>query len=177
MLHELIWWHTLGEDISPLAYVLALRFAQQRECRHYLDFGSGAGSGAILFARHGFQVTLADIGPRLLDFSQWRLALRGLQAQYINLNTSRLPSQGFDFVSAMDVFEHLIDPPGAVERLWAALKPGGLLFARIAAEPDENRPQHIVQDFEPTFKRLQSLGFIEAWRDERIWGHQVFQKM
>jgi SAM-dependent methyltransferase len=177
MLYELMWWHTLSEDASPLAYVTALRFAQQRGCRHYLDFGSGVGSGAILFAHHGFQVTLADIGPRLLDFSQWRLALRGLPAHYIDLNTSRLPSQAFDLVTAMDVFEHLTDPPGAAEQLWAALKPGGFLFARIAAEPDEDRPQHIVQDFEPAFERLRSLGLIEVWRDEWLWGHQVFQKM
>jgi hypothetical protein len=33
MLYELMWWHTLNEDASPLAYVTALRFAQQRECR------------------------------------------------------------------------------------------------------------------------------------------------
>jgi 2-polyprenyl-3-methyl-5-hydroxy-6-metoxy-1,4-benzoquinol methylase len=176
MLYELMWWHTLNEDASPLAYVTALRFAQQRGCCDYLDFGSGVGSGAILFARHGFQVTLADISLRLLGFSRWRLDWRGLPAHYIDLNTTRLPSQAFDFVSAMDVFEHLIDPLGTVEHLWAALKPGGFLFARIAAEPDEDRPQHIVQDFEPTFERLRSLGFIEVWRDEWLWGHQVFQR-
>src|SRR5215475_14643054 len=122
-----MWWYTLNEDASQLAYVTALRFAQQHECRHYLDFGSGVGLGAILFARHGFQVTLAAIGPRLLDFSQWRLDLRGLPAHYIDLSTSRLPSQALDFVTAMNVFEHLTDPPGAAEHLWAALKPGGFL--------------------------------------------------
>jgi mycofactocin glycosyltransferase len=176
MLYELMWWHTLSEDASPLAYVTALRYAQQRGCRRYLDFGSGVGSGGILFARHGFQVTLADISSRLLGFSRWRLDLRGLLAHYVDLNTSRLPDQAFDFISAMDVFEHLIDPPGAVEHLWTALEPGGFLFARIAAEPDEERPQHIVRDFAPTFERLRSLGFVELWRDEWLWGHQVFQK-
>src|SRR5215470_18737276 len=52
-LYNLIWWHTLVEDDTPLAYVLALRFAQQRRCRRYLDFGAGISSGSILFARHG----------------------------------------------------------------------------------------------------------------------------
>ncbi len=32
-LYNLIWWHTLCEDDAPLAYVLALRFARNRECR------------------------------------------------------------------------------------------------------------------------------------------------
>lgn len=176
MLYELMGWHTLCDDASPLAYVTALRFAQQRGCRTYLDFGAGVGSGGILFARHGLQVALADISSPLLRFSQWRLGMRGLSAQYLDLKASGLPSQAFDLVTAMDVFEHLLDPAGVVEELWKALKPRGFLFARISAESDEDRPQHIVQDFGPTFERLRAFGFLEVWRDEWLWGHQVFQK-
>jgi hypothetical protein len=65
----------------------------------------------------------------------------------------------------MDVFEHLVDPVGTVAELWEALEPGGLLYARIAAGSDEDRPQHIVQDFGPTVERLRTLGFIEVWQD------------
>ncbi|MBI3330388.1 MAG: class I SAM-dependent methyltransferase [Nitrospinae bacterium] len=176
MLYELMGWHTLCDDASPLAYVTALRFAQQRGCRTYLDFGAGVGSGGILFARHGLQVALADISSPLLRFSQWRLGMRGLSAQYLDLKASSLPSHAFDLVTAMDVFEHLLDPAGVVEELWKALKPRGFLFARISAESDEERPQHIVQDFGPTFERLRAFGFLEVWRDEWLWGHQVFQK-
>ncbi|HSF31953.1 MAG TPA: methyltransferase [Candidatus Tectomicrobia bacterium] len=176
MLYELMWWHTLSEDVSPLSYVLALRFAQQRGCRSYLDFGAGVGAGGILFARHGLQATLADVSSSLLRFSAWRLGIRKLSAQYIDLKLSHLPDQGFDVITAMDVFEHLTDPVEAVEKLWTALRPGGFLYARISAEPDEARPQHIVEDFEPTFERMRSLGFVEVWRDEWLWGHQVFQK-
>jgi SAM-dependent methyltransferase len=176
MLHELVWWHTLGEDISPLAYVLALRFAQQHGCQSYLDFGAGVGAGGLLFARHGLRTALADISSSLLRFSAWRLGIRKLPAQYIDLKRSRLPSQGFDIITAMDVFEHLSDPVETVGKLWNALKPGGFLYGRISAEPDEDRPQHIVHDFEPTFERMRALGFVEVWRDEWLWGHQVFQK-
>jgi 2-polyprenyl-3-methyl-5-hydroxy-6-metoxy-1,4-benzoquinol methylase len=176
MLYELMWWHTLVDDLSPLAYVLALRFAQQRGCQRYLDFGAGVGSGGILFARHGLHVTLADISSSLLGFSAWRLGTRKLDARYIDLKRATLPSQGFDFITAMDVFEHLSDPVEAAERLWHALCPGGFLYARIDAESDEERPQHIVRDFGPTFERMQRLGFVEVWRDEWLWGHQVFQK-
>jgi 2-polyprenyl-3-methyl-5-hydroxy-6-metoxy-1,4-benzoquinol methylase len=176
MLYELMWWHTLGEDVSPLAYVLACRFAQQHGCKSYLDFGAGVGSGGILFARHGLQVALADVSSSLLRFSAWRLGIRKLSVQYIDLKLSGLPSQAFDVATAMDVFEHLSDPVETVEKLWKALKPGGFLYARISAESDEERPQHIVQDFEPTFERMRALGFVEVWRDEWLWGHQVFQK-
>jgi len=77
----------------------------------------------------------------------------------------------------MDVFEHLADPIEAVDRLAAALKPGGYLFGRFASDPDPARPQHIVFDFAPTFQRLASRGMTEVWKDIRLWGHQVFQKL
>lgn len=175
-IYELMWWHTLGDDASPLAYVTALHLARQQGCQRYLDFGSGVGAGAILFARHGLEITLADISSTLLGFSQWRLERRQLPAAYIDLKGSRLPYHSFDFITAMDVFEHLVDPVETVEHLWDALKPGGFLYARISAESDADRPQHIVQDFEPTFARMQALGFVQVWQDEWLWGHQVFQK-
>jgi len=177
MLHELMWWHTLGDDLSPLAYVLALRFAQRHGCKSYLDFGAGVGAGGLLFAGHGLQTTLADISSSLLRFSAWRLSMRNLMAEYIDLKRSPLPTQHFDIITAMDVFEHLTDPVETVEKLWNALKPGGVLYGRISVEADENRPQHIVNDFEPTFERMRALGFVEVWRDEWLWGHQVFQKL
>jgi SAM-dependent methyltransferase len=175
-IYDLMWWHTLRDDDSPLGYVSALEFARQKGCGSYLDFGSGVGAGAILFARHGFDVALADVSSTLLSFSQWRLARRNLSARYIDLKADKLPDGEFDIVTAMDVFEHLVDPVGAVDQLRRALKPGGYLFGRFHAEVDETHPQHIVLDFAPTFARLRELGFTEVWRDEWLWGHQVFQK-
>jgi SAM-dependent methyltransferase len=176
VLYELMWWHGLADDSSPLAYVTALQFARQGGCRRYLDFGSGVGSGAILFARHGFDVTLADISSSLLRFAAWRLERRGLAAYCVDLKSGALPPAAFDFVTAMDVFEHLVDPVATVDQLWQALVPGGYLYARIAAEDDPDRPQHIVHDFGPTLARLQARGFVKTWQDEWLWGHQIFQR-
>jgi SAM-dependent methyltransferase len=175
-MYELMWWHTLIDDTSPLAYVTALQFAQQQGCRTYLDFGSGVGSGGILFARHGCTVSLADISSTMLQFTQWRLTQRQLPATYIDLKVRSLPRHTFDLVTAMDVFEHLVDPVETAERLCEALAPGGFLFARLSGEENEDRPQHIVRDFEPTAARLRALGCVKVWEDEWLWGHQVFRK-
>jgi 2-polyprenyl-3-methyl-5-hydroxy-6-metoxy-1,4-benzoquinol methylase len=175
-LFELTWWHTLADDQTPLAYVLALDFACRRPGRRYLDFGAGVGSGAILFATHGFEVALADISSPLLRFAEWRLTQRGLTAQTIDLKTLKLPTNAFDVITTMDVFEHLADPVAAVDQLAGALRPGGHIFGRFAAEKDPERPQHILFDFESTFRRLATHGLVEVWRDQWLWGHQVFQK-
>jgi SAM-dependent methyltransferase len=175
-LHELTWWHTLAEDDSPLAYVVALRFAQAHGCRDYLDFGSGIGSAGVLFASAGFSVWLADISSALLDFSRRRLRARGLSVQHLDLKREQLPAEAFDIVTAMDVFEHLVDPVAAVDVLWRALRPGGLLFGRFAATAGDPRAEHIVTDFEPVFRRLEQLGMAQVWEDGWVWGHQAFRK-
>ena len=176
MLYELMWWHTLIEDHSPLAYVVALRFSRLHGCRDYLDFGCGVGSGGLLFAINGHNTTLADISSVALDFSAWRFAKRGFLARYIDLKQNTLPENSFDFITAMDVFEHLVQPEKAVNDLWKALKPGGFLFGRFHAEADEDRPHHITLDFTPTLNALASLGFTKVWQDQWLWGHEVFQK-
>ncbi|MHC1743742.1 MAG: methyltransferase domain-containing protein [Syntrophobacteraceae bacterium] len=176
MIYELMWWHTLNDDNSPLSYVVALELGKAQGCRQFLDFGSGVGSGAILFAHHGFNVTLADISSTMLQLCRWRMEGHGLTGSYLDLKEESLPDGAFDIVCAMDVFEHLSDPVGTVEALWRAMKPGGFLYGRFHAEQDEDRPHHIVQDFQPTLKRLSELGFREFWRDEWLWGHQVFRK-
>ena len=175
-IYELIGWHTLQDDTGPLAYVLGLDIAREHRVSTCLDFGSGIGSGALLFTHAGITMTLADISTTLLDFASWRFARRGLPAQRIDLKHEALPEASFDMILAMDVFEHLAEPEQVVEQLWGALRPGGLLFARIHAEEDTDRPQHIVRDFEPTFVRMRELGLIETWRDAWLWGHQLFEK-
>lgn len=177
-IYDLMWWHTLSDDTSPLGYVNALEFAEQRGCHLHLDFGAGVGSGNLLFLRNGFESTYADISSSLTRFSEWRFQIRKLSATaFIDVKTASLPSEAFDVVTAMDVFEHLVDPPATVEMLWKALKPGGYLFGRFAPDTEENRrPQHIVEDFAPTMERMRALDFVEIWRDEWLWGNQVFQK-
>jgi len=139
--------------------------------------GCGVGSGSILFARHGFDITLADISSTLLEFCHWRLKKRNLPARFFDLKNASLPTTSFDFITAMDVFEHLVDPVKTVTELCDALVPGGFLFGRLgAAEQDDDHPQHIVRDFSPTFERMREIGLVEIWRDDWLWGHQVYQK-
>src|SRR5215475_13336912 len=71
-IYELIEWHALQDDKGPLAYVLGSDIAREHQVRTCLDFGSGIGSGALLFAHGGIKMTLADISTTLLDFARWR---------------------------------------------------------------------------------------------------------
>ncbi len=175
-LYNLTWWHSLVEDDTPLAYVTALEFGLLQGCRRYLDFGAGISSGGILFAQHGFDVASADISSSLLNYSGWRFNKRGIAALLVDLKASAMPSESWDLITAMDVFEHLVDPAEAVDQIAASLAPGGFLYGRFAMDADDVRPQHIVHDFGPVYQRLRSHGFTQVWEDGWLWGHQVFQK-
>jgi 2-polyprenyl-3-methyl-5-hydroxy-6-metoxy-1,4-benzoquinol methylase len=177
LIEELMWWHALRDDTSPLAYSVALELARANNCRHLLDFGSGVGVSGVLFAQQCQTITLADVSSTLLNFCRWRLERRAIPASFIDLKSAALPKAAFDLVTAMDVFEHLEDPAKAIADLDAALKPGGYIFGRFAADPeDDDRPQHIVHDFQPVFDQLSKLGYREAWKDQWFWGQQAFQK-
>src|SRR5215468_6365915 len=95
-LFEHVWWHASDVETNA-ANVEVLNYALRRGAREYLDFGSGIGSNAILFAKHGFRVTLADVSDTMLGFAQWRLERRGLRAQFVNLNRQQLLRERFDF--------------------------------------------------------------------------------
>lgn len=175
-IYDLMGWHSLRDDNGPLAYVLGLEIARQRSVKQCLDFGSGVGSGALLFDRAGIVMSLADISTTMLDFARWRFSQRQRTTHFYHLQQMELPSESFDMILAMDVFEHLTDPVATVENLHHVLRPGGLLFARIQVEDAGEHPQHIVRDFEPTFARMREIGLVETWRDTWLWGHQLFEK-
>jgi 2-polyprenyl-3-methyl-5-hydroxy-6-metoxy-1,4-benzoquinol methylase len=156
-LFEHIWWHATDAEANA-PNVAAMDYARTRRAKHYLDFGSGVGSNAILFAQHGFQVTLADISRPMLNFARWRMERRGLTADYIDLNEQALPVDQYDFITAMDVCEHLDDPAQELQRLSRALKIGGTMVFNYRAGIDEERPMHILATAAPVLRALRRSG-------------------
>ncbi|MGE0102607.1 MAG: methyltransferase domain-containing protein [Blastocatellales bacterium] len=164
---EHIWWHATDID-GNAANVAILDYGIRSGSGRYLDFGSGVGSNAILFARAGFDVTLADVSSGMLDFSKRRLERRGLRARYIDLNSERLPEGGFDLITAVDVIEHVPDPGGVLRQLALALKPGGRLIFNFRAGFDPERPMHILAGAGPVLGNLRREGFDDISSDDDL---------
>jgi 2-polyprenyl-3-methyl-5-hydroxy-6-metoxy-1,4-benzoquinol methylase len=156
-LFEHVWWHATDPHENAVNVAL-LDYARSLRAHTYLDFGAGVGANAILFAQHGFKVTLADLSPPMLDFARWRLERRQLKADLIDLNRQSLPREQFEFATAVDVLEHLVDPATALETLSAALVAGGTLAFNFRAGSDPLRPMHILATGAPIFRALRSCG-------------------
>ena len=172
-LFELSWWHALAEDDSALVQVVALEQARAHGCRRALDFGSGVGALGLLLARHGLDVSLAEVNPVLQSYARWRFARRGLAATFLDPEAEPLPAAGYDLVAAMDVLEHLPDPEAALARLAAALRPGGVMVVHAPDQPDPLRPMHLWHEPERLYAALPAAGL---WLEQMVAGALVLRR-
>jgi len=163
---ELMHYHSVLRDEGPLNYVCALNLAERLHCRTFLDYGSGIGSGGLLFAKAGFNMTLCDISSPLLEFSKWRFEKRGMKAECIDLKVGKFQGSA-DLVTCFEVLEHTPDPLRILKDCWSSLREGGYLILTAPFGKDPERPMHIVHH--PRLKlKFRAQGF-EIRRDLKAW--------
>jgi len=145
----------------------------------YLDYGSGIGSDALVFASKGFDVTLADVSEPLLAFAKWRCERRGMKVQTIDLKRRQPPHGAYDAVVCFDVLEHVHRPLRTLDHINRSMRPGGLLFVHAPFGEDPDRPMHVVHEDVVT-PRMHTVGF--NWRGDLelpfpqwLWHPKVYQ--
>ena len=163
---DLMWYaylQTTGHGYP--ASVIAARFAADTaKGRDYLDFGSGTGTTAQLFARLGFRSTMADISEPLLKFAAWRMERHGDQAAQIHLTTEELPANTYDFITALDTLVHVTDFDATARDLHRAIRPGGYLLANfdVRKQGDYGTQWHLYNDLHTLDHRLRVAGFVRT---------------
>jgi SAM-dependent methyltransferase len=139
-----------------------------------LDFGSGVGVTAQLFAALGYDVTLGDISAPLLDFAQWRLEQRGVKAAYLLL-PAELPPASYDLVIALDTLAHVPDAGQTARELYATTRPGGHLVTNFdTRRKSERNAWHLYHDDLPLRWAIERAGFVPvAHIDGNLWIYQA----
>jgi 2-polyprenyl-3-methyl-5-hydroxy-6-metoxy-1,4-benzoquinol methylase len=120
----------------------------------HLDLGCGAGYGISELARGAARVIGLDYDAAALDKAGELLANSREWAKHTLVGADvdsddwmeRLKAAAggpfFDSVTAFEFFEHLVDPPGALQGLGRLLRPGAFLFCSIPNEKFESVDEH-----------------------------------
>jgi len=88
-----------------------------------LEVGAGGGSLVGWMAGRGAKVVAIDIDTRFIE----SLASDTIEVRRVDIRTGELPRDEFDLVHARLVLEHLAERRQILDRLAAALRPGGWL--------------------------------------------------
>jgi mycofactocin glycosyltransferase len=154
------YWHSLRPDSWALHGVAALTDCMQfAEGNCVFEFGHGIGSTGLLFAAHGFRMTMGDVSPAYRDFARYRFRRRGLNADFIDVSSEEPRPATFDAVVSLDVLEHIPTPIRELRRLHAALKPGGVLLLNVVFGRDPSNPEHILHRRIGVLDRFRGVGF------------------
>lgn len=96
-----------------------------------LDIGCGGGLLSEPMARLGATVVGADAAERNIPVARVHAEAQGLEIDYRHTTAEALAAAGevFDVVLAMEIVEHVADPPAFIATCRSLLKPGGLMIA------------------------------------------------
>src|ERR1700761_9334532 len=105
-------------DAGSQALVSELGISAGWKC---LEVGAGGGSMVEWLAARGAHVTAIDIDTQYIE----HLASDSIEVRTVDVREDELPQSEFDLVHARLVLEHLGDRRSVLDRLVAALRPGG----------------------------------------------------
>ena len=170
-------WYSYLQTVGfayPNHVVVADEIRRPETGARMLDFGSGVGVTAQLFAVLGDDVALADVSAPLLAFARWRLEQRGVTATYIQLPAD-LPPASYDLITALDTLAHVPDAEDTARQLYRATRPGGYLAANFdTRRMSERNAWHLYDDDLPLRWAIERTGYVPLKHiDGNLWIYQA----
>ena len=145
---------------------------------HILDAGCGSGRDALYFQRLGYRVTAFDASEAVAALARRKTGLPIACRTFYDVDECNV----YDGIWACASLLHLPETeiPGVLERLWLALKPGGVMYAsfKVGDGERESGGRHFTDADEEKATRWFELvdGIVELtlWRtqDQRPDRHE-----
>lgn len=130
--HAARWWDTEGplktlHDINPARLKFIQKFIELTN-RSVLDVGCGGGVLSESLACNGAIVTGLDVEPDAIAAAKKHAKEHQLQIKYVCKPIEDYEASSFDFITCMEMLEHVPDPQLVIEHCARLLKPDGYLF-------------------------------------------------
>ena len=95
---------------------------------HMLEIGTGTGWFPLLCKRDGLSCRGLEISPQLVEYARQFGRNYGIESdiELGNAEENEIGSEEYDVIFAQSVFEHIEHWERAAERIYRALRPGGL---------------------------------------------------
>ena len=124
---QAFWEGTRDHDVSQNIAAL-LQYIEAQPPFELLDFGCGPGRDLKTFTQLGHRATGVEGAPQFAAMARAYSGCEVLQQNFLQLS---LPDRRFDGVFANATLFHVPgqELPRVLKQLWAALKPGGVLFS------------------------------------------------
>lgn len=114
-----------------------------------LDFGAGIGQNAIMLARGGFDVTLADLDGFSLRFAEFRFNKHKIPYKVWYTDREDIPPLStYDYILCFDVIEHIpsTELKGIIDKLIKLKHKDTQLISTISLGDRQNHPMHFEND-------------------------------
>lgn len=127
-----VWWDKNGplktlHDINPVRVQFIEKYSKIPQAR-ILDVGCGGGILCEEMAKLGAKVTGLDVDPAIIDVAQEHAKNNQLDIDYVCQAIETYEAESFDYITCMEMLEHVSSPALIIQQCARLLKPGGCLF-------------------------------------------------
>jgi SAM-dependent methyltransferase len=128
-----------------------------------LEVGTGTGWFPILCKANGLDCKGLEISPQLLALGMQIGKQNGIvpDIELGNIEDGKVGVETYDVIVASSVFEHVEHWRRGLERVYAALKPGGVLFF-------ESTNKYMLISPSPEYPKLPLYGYLPNWARYRF---------
>lgn len=112
-------------------------FPELKNIGRVLEVGAGRGTLSMYFADSGWDATILDIVPEVVEhaktqFDNYSLPVKTILADCMDMP---IPDNSFDVVFSIGLLEHFSNPEEVLREQLRVLAPGGLLIGYVVPEP------------------------------------------
>lgn len=163
-----------GKFVDEVETKLLFQMIEIKEGMKILDVGCGTGNFSMKLAEMGCRVTGIDISEEMLSIARKKVAEKGLDIKFINMdiNDLKFEENEFDAAVSMAAFEFIEDGRTALESLQKIVKKDGLVAIGTISSDSEwgqlYQSREVAENSVFKYAKFKTLEEMKSWDAENL---------